>query len=168
MRERKIVSLLDKLKVVDVELFMMCNVDGLGNTSRRNVLRVLNRMVEDGILDEKRIDVKMYCLKGVGFGYWEHRLLMNKFIVGNGLLNRVRIEPLVSVKGVEFRPDFIVPIVSKPQGLGDWKFYEVDRRQKRKVNHEKIERYKRLGLKFEVVCERDRNYMWKGCVINNV
>ena len=168
MREKEIISLLNKLKIVDVEIIKRVNVSNLGHTSDRNVLRVLNKMVDDGFLDSIRKENKLYAIKGYGFGHYEHRLMMNKFIVRKGYLNKVKIEPKIKIGVDEFRPDFIVPIVNRPKTEKDWCFYEVDRKQKKKANINKIERYRRLGLKFEVVCGVERNYMWKGCIINNV
>lgn len=168
IREQKIISSLNKLGVADVEIIKRLNIDGLGNTSDRNVLRVLNRMVDDGLLDTKRKEVKLFTIHGRGFGNYEHRLMMNRFLVRKGLFYKARIEPKIKIGSEVFQPDFIVPFkngILKPE---DFIYYEVDRKQKKKANLQKIERYKRLGLKFEVICTSDRSYMWKDCVIHEV
>lgn len=168
LREQEIISLLNKLRVVDVEMIQNVNVSNLGNTSRRNVLRVLNEMVKDGLLDTIRSEVKLYSVKGRGFGHLEHTLMMNRFLIKNGLFHKARIEPKIKINDIEFIPDFIVPKVDNPKNQYDWVFYEVDRKQKKRANILKIERYKEMGLTFEVVCSPERNYMWNGCKINNI
>lgn len=168
LREMEIIQLLNKLGVADVEIMKRLNVSGLGKTTNRNVLRVLNKMVDDGLLDSMRREIKIFSVAGRGFGHWEHRLLMNKFIVRKGYFHKARIEKKVKINHEVFVPDFYVPLVVHPGSPADFVFYEVDRRQKKKANDKKIERYKRLGLKFEVVCSAERKYMWKGCVVNVV
>lgn len=167
-RESVIISSLNKLGVVDVKVIKQLNVAGLGSTGDRNVLRVMNRMVDDGLLESMKKEIKLYCVKGRGFGHWEHRLMLNKFLAMKCLYGKAKIEPRIKIGSDEFRPDFIVPIKDHPKTEKDWCFYEVDRRQKKHVNLEKIERYKRLGLRFEVVCNEDRVYMWKGCVVHTI
>lgn len=168
IREGKIISSLNKLGVADIRLIKRLNISNLGITSDRNVLRVMNRMVDDGLLDSVRKEIKLYAIKGRGFGHYEHRMMMNEFLVYKGLFYKAKIEPKIKLGGDIFKPDFIVPRVDNPKNEQDWTFYEVDRRQKKKANMLKIERYKRLGLHFEVVCKPERNYMWKDCIINNM
>lgn len=167
-REQEIILSLNKLGIMTCDMFMKLNISGLGESSKRNTLRVLNRMVKDGFLDEKRKDVKMFVVKGRGFGYYEHDLMRNKFIINKGMYKRVRIEPNIKIGNDQFRPDFIYPIVNNAKTEKDWCFYEVDRTQKMKVNYEKIERYKRLGLRFEVICPSHRIQLWKGCVVHEI
>lgn len=167
-REQEIISSLNKLGIADVEIVKRLNISNLGETSDRNVLRVLNKMVDDGLLDCMRKDIKLFTIKGKGFGHYEHRLLMNRFLVRKGLFHKARIEPKIKIGNDSFQPDFIVPMKDGILTAKDYIYYEVDRRQKRKANMLKIDRYNRLGLKFEIVCPSDRTYMWKGCVIHEI
>jgi len=68
------------------------------------------------------------------------------------------------MKGVTFILDFVMPLVRHPHRPEDYIYFEVDRLQKKKTNHVKISRYKRLGLKVEIVCRTERVYIWKGIV----
>ena len=167
-REAKILSKLDKLGISSTYELIKLDAGGLGRGGRRNALRVLNEMEIKGLVDYTRKEFKLFCVKGRGFGHWEHRMMMNKFLIKKGLFYKAHIEPTVTINKIEFRPDFIVPIHPEPQTPKDYIFYEVDRRQKKKANMEKIKRYKEFGLKFEVVCTAERVSMWKNCVINEV
>lgn len=165
-REQQILHFLDKMKVMDVRLLKKANVSNLGRTSDRNVLRVMQSMEEKGLVKSQRKEVKLWYMDKLG--QWEHRLMMNHFIVDKGLLNRAIIEPKISVKGETFRPDFMIQVGSGLNSSKDYVFYEVDRTQKRKVNEDKISRYKRLGLKFEFICYEERKHMFKHCVYHIV
>src|SRR5699024_5477684 len=167
-REARILSKLNKLGVASVWELMRLNAGGLGEGGRRNALRVLNEMEEKQLVSSMRKEFKIYCIYGRGFGHWEHRLMMNKFLIKKHLFDKAVIEPKIKINGTDFRPDFIIPKKSEPQTANDWLFFEVDRRQKKKANIEKIKRYKEFGLKFEVVCTPERAGMWRGCVINEV
>lgn len=167
-REARILSKLNKLGVASVWELMRLNAGGLGEGGRRNALRVLNEMEEKQLVSSMRKEFKIYCIYGRGFGHWEHRLMMNKFLIKKHLFDKAVIEPKIKINGTDFRPDFIIPKKSEPQTANDWLFFEVDRKQKKKANIEKIKRYKEFGLKFEVVCTPERAGMWRGCVINEV
>ena len=167
-REAKILSRLNKLGVASVWELMRLNAGGLGNGGRRNALRVLNEMEQKGLVDSMRKELKLFCIKDRGFGHWEHRLMMNRFLIKKGLFDKAIIEPNIKINGIEFRPDFIIPKVHDAKSATDYIYFEVDRRQKKKANLEKIQRYKEYKLKFEIVCTPERAYIWKGCVINEV
>lgn len=87
--------------------------------------------------------------------------MMNRFLCKHNLVNIAKIEPTITIENEEFRPDFIVPKTNNPKFADDWKYYEVDRTQKKSVNMQKVKRYKDLGLQFEIVCGVERVYMWK-------
>lgn len=167
-REAKILSRLNKLGVSGVWELMTLNVSGLGEGGRRNALRILNEMEEKGLVDSTRKEIKIYCVKGRGFGHWEHRMMMNKFLIKKGIFDKAKIEPTVTINGKEFRPDFMIPRKHDAKSAADYVYYEVDRRQKKKANLEKMQRYKELGLRFEVVCSPERVNMWRGCVIHEL
>lgn len=167
-REAQILSRLNKLGVSGVWELMRLNVGGLGEGGRRNALRILNEMEEKGLVDSFRRELKIFCVSGRGFGHWEHRMMINKFLIKKGLFDKAKIEPQVTINGKEFRPDFIIPLVTNPQTAKEWAYYEVDRKQKRKANQDKTQRYKELGLRLEVVCTPERVNMWKGCVIHEI
>lgn len=167
-REARILSRLNKLGVASVWELMRLNVGGLGESGRRNALRVLNEMEEKGLVDSVRKEIKIFCVKDRGFGHWEHRMMMNKFLIKKGLFDKAKIEPNIKINGIDFRPDFIIPRTPNPKEANDWLYFEVDRKQKKKANLEKIQRYREFGLKFEVVCSPERSNQWKGCVINEV
>lgn len=46
-----ILSFMNDLGVVDVRLLKAANIDGLGNTSNRNILRVIRRLEEEKLLN---------------------------------------------------------------------------------------------------------------------
>lgn len=165
-REAKILSQLAKLGISSVYELMKLNAGNLGHGGRMNALRVLNEMENKGLVDSVQKERKLFCVKGRGFGHWEHRLMMNKFLIKKGLLHKAKIEPTITLNGIKFRPDFVIPIKNDPTKPTDYIYYEVDNRQKKKVNMDKIERYKKLNLRFEVVCTAERKNMWKGCVIH--
>ncbi|QBP06973.1 hypothetical protein [Virgibacillus phage Mimir87] len=167
-REARILSRLNKLGVSSVWELMRLNAGGLGEGGRRNALRVLNEMEEKELVISMRKEIKIYCVTGRGFGHWEHRMMMNKFLIKKGLFDKAIIEPKIKINDIEFRPDFMIPMIPDPKNANDWLFYEVDRKQKKKANLEKIKRYRDFGLKFEVVCSPERSYMWKGFVINEI
>ncbi|WP_139343319.1 hypothetical protein [Virgibacillus siamensis] len=123
-------------------------------------------MEERGLVDSVKKEQKIFCVKGRGFGHWEHRMMINKFLIKNGLLHKAKIEPTITVKGIVFKPDFVIPITDDPKNQHDYIYYEVDRKQKKKANMDKIERYKKLNLQFEVICTPERKNMWKGCKIH--
>lgn len=161
LRESEILLCLNKLRVVDVGVLMKLDVGDLGKGSKRNVLRVMNEMVRDGLIKEVRKEVKLFYDADMrGLGNWEHTLMRNRFIAEKGrrFYEDVKIEPRVMLRGKEVRPDM----------LYDGIFYEVDRTQKMKINKEKIERYMRGGVKFEVICGPDRVRLWKGHVYHVV
>lgn len=163
-----ILSYLNKLGVMDVDMIMKMNIDGLGDTGKRNVLRVMQRLEDDGYIKSVRKERKLYMLKDNVYKNVNHRLMMNRFLVNHGYVNVVKIEPKMIVNGVKFQPDFIIPKVSNPKKASDWRYFEVDRTQKKKVNMDKVKRYKDLGLNFEIVCGVERVYMWKGYVYHVV
>ena len=167
-REAKILSRLNKLGVASVWELIRLNAGGLGNGGRRNAFRVLNEMEQKGLVDSMRKEIKLFCVKGRGFGHWEHRIMMNRFLIKKGLFDKAIIEPNIKINGMEFRPDFIIPCVPNPETAADYIYYEVDRKQKKKANLEKVQRYKDLKLKFEVICTPERVSHWKGSVINEV
>ncbi|APC48943.1 hypothetical protein BME96_12395 [Virgibacillus halodenitrificans] len=167
-REARILSRLNKLGVASAWELMRLNAGGLGEGGRRNALRILNEMTEKGLLECSRKEIKIFCVAGRGFGHWEHRMMMNKFLIIRGLFDKAKIEPTVTINGKEFRPDFMVPRVSDPKTANDYVYYEVDRKQKKKANLEKIQRYKELGLRFEIICSPERVRMWKGCVVHEI
>ncbi len=167
-REARILSRLNKLGVSSVWELMRLNAGGLAEGGRRNALRVLNEMEEKELVASMRKEIKIYCVTGRGFGHWEHRMMMNKFLIKKGLFDKAIIEPKIKINDIEFRPDFIIAKTPDPKTATDYVYFEVDRKQKKKANLEKIERYKKFGLKFEVICSMERVSMWKGCVINEV
>lgn len=167
-RQGIILSYLSKIRVLDVEMIMQLDIDGLGKTGKRNILRVMQSLEDKGLVKSVRKEVKLFFLPDGKLTYLEHRLLMNRYLCKNGLVNVARIEPNVKVNGVEFRPDFMIPKVPDPKEAKDWKFFEVDRTQKKSVNIQKVKRYKELGLQFEIVCGMERAYMWKGYVYHVV
>lgn len=163
-RVAKILSYLNKFGVLDVEMIQRLNIDGLGNTTKRNVLRVMDNLEKDGYIKSKRHYVKLFMLTDYTITHLDHRLMMNRFIIKNGYAKKAIIEPNVKINGESFRPDFMIPKVDEPKLASDWKYFEVDRKQKKKTNMQKIQRYKDYGLQFEVVCGIERTYMWKGYV----
>lgn len=163
-----ILSFMNDLGVVDVRLLKAANIDGLGNTSNRNILRVIRRLEEEKLVKSMRKEIKLFTTSDGTFHHWEHHLLRNRFIVDKGIWKQVIIEPKVTVKGETFIPDFVLPLVPHPHRAEDYIYFEVDRLQKKKTNHEKIARYKRLGLKVEIVCRPERVYIWKGSVYHTV
>lgn len=163
-RELEIISKLDKLQIAHVGQLMALNAGGLGEASRRNALRVLREMERDGYLDSKRIGVKLFRVRGGNDnfhgGMWEHTLLRNDFAIwmGREFFENCRFEVPIRAKGKEIlRAD-----IGILQG-GEWIFYEIDRRQSKRANIQKIEKYKKLNLDFRVVCYRHRVGMWTGC-----
>ncbi len=167
-RISKILLNLNKLGILDVEMIQKLNIDGLGNTSKRNVLRVMHDLEKEGYIKSIRNEVKLFTLPDQKITHLEHRLMMNRFIVNNGYVNIAQIEPSVKINGETFKPDFMIPKIKEPKKATDWKYFEVDRKQKKKTNMEKIQRYKNFGLQFEVVCGIERSYMWKGYVYHIV
>ncbi|GGJ48372.1 hypothetical protein [Virgibacillus salexigens] len=167
-REAQILSRLNKLGVSGVWELMRLDVSNLGKSGRHNALRVLNGMEKKGLVDSMTKEVKIFCVAGRGFGHWEHRMMMNKFLIKKGLFEKAKIEPQVKINGQDFRPDFMIPLVNNPKTAKEWAYFEVDRKQKRKANLEKIQRYKEFGLRLEVVCTPERASMWKGCVIHEI
>ncbi|WP_200415926.1 hypothetical protein [Virgibacillus salexigens] len=167
-REAQILSRLNKLGVSGVWELMALNAGGLGSGGRRNAHRVLSEMEEKDLINSTRKEIKIFCVAGRGFGHWEHRMMMNKFLIKKGLFDKAKIEPQVKINGQEFRPDFMIPLVNNPKTAKEWAYFEVDRKQKKKANLEKIQRYKEFGLRLEVVCTPERASMWKGCVIHEI
>lgn len=169
-RERTgmILSYLNKLGVMDVDMIQLLDIDGLGKTGKRNVLRIMQGLEEMGYIQSMRKDVKLFMLVDSKFTHIEHRLMMNRYLCKNGLVGKARIEPKVKVNDVEFRPDFMIPKNDNAKSATDWRYFEVDRTQKRVVNMQKVQRYKDLGLQFEIVCGVERVYMWKGFVYHVV
>lgn len=165
LRELEIMSILGKLQIAHVGHLMALNAGGLGESGRRNALRVLREMENDGYLDSKRVGVKLFRVSGGGSrgfhgGMWEHTILRNDFVVWKGreFFENCRFEVPIRVRGKEvLRADIGI------QKNGRWLFYEIDRLQKRSANILKIENYKKLNLDFKVVCYRDRLGMWSGC-----
>lgn len=143
---------------------MIMKVSGFHSTSKRNVLRVMKRMEDEGYLKSQRKEFKVWCLKGDRFGNVEHRLMMNKFICQNGWYRKAIIEPDLNLGGFKFRPDFMIPMVEDAKKPTDFRFFEVDRTQKMNVNKKKIERYQRLGLRFEFICPAYNVERYKGYV----
>lgn len=167
-RQGIILSYLNKLGILDIDMIMKLNIDGLGDTTKRNVLRVMQNLEERGLIKSVRKEVKLFMLIDRKYSHIEHRLMMNRFICNNGYYHTVKLEPLIKISGEEFRPDFVVPKIDNPKLATDWKYFEVDRTQKKNVNMQKAKRYKDLGLQFEVVCGIERVYMWKGFVYHVV
>ena len=167
-RIAKILSHLNSLGVLDVEMIQQLNIDGLGETTKRNVLRVMDNLEKEGYIKSIRHGVKLFMLPDYKLTYIDHRLMINRFIVNNGYNKVARIEPTVKINGEQFKPDFMIPKVQNPKLATDWKYFEVDRKQKKKTNMQKIQRYKDFGLQFEVVCGIERTYMWKGYVYHVV
>lgn len=134
-------------------------VAGLRGGGVRNTLRVLREMELDGLVVSERYACKVWAVGGGGFGHWEHALVRNDFLLWKGWLWDCDIEVPVR-KGGE-----VVLVADAAVRLnGDWLFIEVDRRQKKKANLEKVRTYGSLGVKFCVVCYRSRGGHFPGCV----
>lgn len=153
-REVAILTALNKLGVANVEQLMKLNAGGLGNGGRRNALRVLSEMENDGFIDSKRVGVKLFCVKGRGFGQWEHKLLRNDFVIWKGIFDKCRYEAKLKRNDV-VRIVADVGVWSEQEG---WTFYEIDRLQKKKTNLEKLKVYNDLGAleRLVVVCYKER------------
>lgn len=151
---------LDKFDVLTIKQLRNINAGDLGNTGDRNILRVMERLVKEGYVEKKRYGFNLYALRGRGFGNWEHKFMRNEYLIWKGVWNKARVEVPIIWKGREYlRAD------AHWVENGRDKFLEVDRRQKKKVNLEKIRKYKEIGAQFEVLTYRSRGRMWQGCVV---
>lgn len=157
IRENQILSQLDKFGVMTVDHFQKMNIAGFGSSGKRNVLRVLGEMEKDGLIYSKHVGKKLFSTSR-NFGYWEHRLLLIDFIVFKGYWKNCHIERPLMSKGVEvIKPDCIITEGDRMLCI------EVDRRQKKVTNLQKVKRYKELGLQLVVVCYKDRSDHFPNC-----
>lgn len=158
LRELEITSKLAEMGVATASQLRRLKVGGLERGGDRNALRVLGQMEKDGFLESRRYGVKVFGVRGGGFGFWEHHLWRNEFLIwkGWGLKGQeIRFEVPIKVRGVEvLRAD----VGRLEDGL--WTFLEVDRTQKPGGIREKVARYKELGLKLVVFCPKIRGKYW--------
>lgn len=163
-RELEILSKLDKGGIMTIDQLMALGAGGLDKGSRRNALRVLREMEKDGLVTSKNVGRKLFSSdKGSRFGNWEHTLMRNNFLIQRGVFDKCKMEIPVKRNGkVELVAD------AGWQDERGWILLEVDRKQKLKENRRKIKVYKELGVRFEVVCYKERTYMWKGCVVHEL
>lgn len=155
-REDRIVTQLDKLGVATVE--QLRAVTDLGRGGRANALRVLREMERDGFIVSKHVGVKLFSsdLRS-RFGFWEHILMRNDFLIDRGWFEFARMEvPIRKGDEVVLRADAGIFL------NGKWKFIEIDRRQSRRANIQKIEKYKELNLDVVFVCYEERKGHFEG------
>lgn len=159
LRELEILTQLAKFGILTVSQMQGLNVAGFGSSGRRNVLRVLREMEEDGHIVSKHVGKKLFAMPGSRFGLWEHRELLVDFLLWKGWADNCHVERPIMHNGVEvIRPD---AVVTTSNGL---LCIEVDRRQKLSVNKQKVLTYKELGLRMIAVCYRGRGHHFEGCV----
>lgn len=150
---------MEKFGILTVDQMRKMNVGGFGESGRRNALRVLGEMEAYGLIISKHVGKKLFALPGSRFGFWEHKEILVNYLIWKGYWKECRIEyPLMDGKKEIIRPD---AIVGDPK---DFTCIEVDRRQSKQANLQKIKIYEEYGIKFKVVCYRSRAGHFPGCV----
>lgn len=159
-----IISKLEKGKILTAEQLLRMDAGGLrsGGGGKKNVLRVMREMEADGLVSSKRVGTKLFGEVGSRFGFWEHTLMRNDFLIDKGWFDVCQMEMPIRRNGgggVVVRCDAGVNI------MGQWHFIEVDRRQEKRANIQKIEKYKELedgGVDFElwIICYSERKRFW--------
>lgn len=156
-RELDITSKLAKGRIMTGQQLWEVDAGGLrsGGGKVRNCMRVLREMEREGKVFSKRMNVKLFSLDNK-FGFWEHQLMLNDFLISRGWFDLCRMEVPIKRDGeIVLRADAGIFL------NGEWFMIEVDRTQKKKVNLEKIGKYKELDIKFGVVCYPEREAFWK-------
>jgi len=161
-RELEIISKLDKGGIMTIDQLRAIDAGGLGAGGRHNALRVLREMEDSGMVASKRVGMKLFSSDiRSRFGFWEHTLMRNDFLIERDWFDICRMEIPIRVGGeIVLRADAGVFL------NGEWLFIEVDRRQSRKANIQKIEKYKELKLNFMVVCYKERAGHFRGCMLH--
>lgn len=159
-RELEILRVIEKGQIMTAAQLRKLNVGRLGESSYRNTLRVLREMENDGHLMSKHVGMKLFSVNDGGrFGFWEHVLVRNDFLIWKGWFHSAFVERPLIVDDVEIcRPDAIVVVNGEPLCI------EVDRRQKKRTNIQKMEKYLEHNVKVGVVGYRTRLKEWPGNV----
>lgn len=77
--------------------------------------------------------------------------MRNDFLIEKGWFDICRMEIPIKRNG-----ELILRADAGVQIDGKWLFIEVDRRQSKRANMEKVRKYTELGLDFIVVCYKER------------